>query len=300
VARIPVEVYPDQVAVRRVTQTNRTESPVVFAAGDLLDRVRNARVIQARAYDELAELQKKEKARALAYGEAAYEALTKEAEALKGDLTRLKDRYKEEAPPGLFDPTEVDLKALQKNTRDLRAHLNKLRDAVRIESDPATAAARKTIEGLRLEADTLRNNADYDQAIAKYEEALRQPGLDALAKEEITRQVEAMKQEWPAPKDADHAAARRFVYDVWTKLEKPTEVQAALPEARQAVARCKAVGDKVTLIKLHLTGPVVLQRLSDALDKGALEDEDKRTFQKLIDDLQALLTEVAREIGADK
>jgi hypothetical protein len=299
VARIPVEVYPDQIAVRRVSLNNRTESPVVAAAGDLLDRVRNARVIQARAFDELAELQKKEKSKALEYGQAAHDALTKEAEALKADLARLKERYKEDAPPGLFDPSETDLKALEVKSRDLRSHLTRLQDAVRIEKDPATAAARKAIEGLKLEADTARGKADYEEAIAKYEELLRLPSLDALTKDEVARVVDILKKEWE-PKDGDHVLARRFVYDVWANLSKPTEIQNALPEARKAVAKCKAVGDKVTLTKMHLTGPVVLQRLGDALDMGELEDEDKRVFQKLIDDLQVLLTELAKELGQDK
>jgi hypothetical protein len=90
------------------------------------------------------------------------------------------------------------------------------------------------------------------------------------------------------------------VYEVWAHLEKPADVQSALPEARRAVAKCKAVGDRVTLLKMHQTGPLVLQRFGEALDKMQLEDEDKKVYMKLVDDLQALLTEVAKEVGAEK
>jgi tetratricopeptide (TPR) repeat protein len=300
VARIPVEVYPDQVAVRKVSLTGKLESPVTSAAADLWERVRNARVIQARAFDEVAELQKKEKPKALEYGQAAYDALSKEADALRADLGRLKERYKEDAPAGLFDPAETDLKSLEAKTRELRTHLTKLKDVIKIENDPATAAARKTIEGLRIEAESLTRNGDYEQAIAKYEEILKQPGLDPLVKDEFTKVIERMKAEWGEPRDADHAAARKFVYEVWAKLEKPADVQNALPEARRAVAKLKAVGDRVTLLKMHQTGPLVLQRFGEALDKMELEEEDKKAYMKLVDDLQALLTDVAKEVGADK
>jgi tetratricopeptide (TPR) repeat protein len=300
VARIPVEVYPDQVAVRKVSLTGKLESPVTSAAADLWERVRNARVVQAKAFDEVAELQKKEKPKALDYGQAAYDALSKEADALKADLARLKERYKEDAPPGLFDPAETDLRSLEAKTRELRTHLTKLKEVIKIESDPATAAARKAVEGLALEARALAKNGDYEPAIAKYEEILRQPGLDPMVKDEYAKIIEEMKKEWGEPKDADHAAARKFVYEVWPKLEKPTDVQNALPEARRAVAKCKAVGDRITLLKMHQTGPLVLQRFGDALDKMQLEDEDKKVYAKLVDDLQALLTEVAKEAGADR
>jgi tetratricopeptide (TPR) repeat protein len=300
VARIPVEIYPDRVAVRTVSLTGKLESPVMTAAADLLDRVRNARVIQAKAFDEVAELQKKEKPKALEHGQAAYDALYKEAEALKADLARLKERYKEDAPPGLFVPAEEDVKALEGRTRELRGHLTKLRDVIKIENDPATAAARKLINGLALEAEALVKNGDYEQAIPKYEEILRQPGLDRVAKEQYSKALDQLKRDWGEPRDSDHAAARKFVYEVWPTLEKPADVQNALAEARRAVAKCKAVGDKVTLLKMHQTGPLVLERFAAALDKMQLDDEDKKVFAKLVDDLQALLTEVGKELGADR
>ena len=55
---------------------------------------------------------------ALDFGQAAYDSLDKEADVLRADLGRLKDRYKADAPPGLFEPCDTDLKSLEAKTKD--------------------------------------------------------------------------------------------------------------------------------------------------------------------------------------
>jgi hypothetical protein len=303
IARIPVEIYPDQVAVRRVNLADKVPSAVEAAAADMLERIRSARVIQARAFEDLSTLQKKEKPKALEYGQAAYDSLSKEADVLRADLTRMKDRYGTE--PGLFGPCEGELRTLDAKTGELRTHLAKLRDVIKVESDPATATARKGLEGLLLEAGAAAKNLDYDQAIAKYEEALKNAGLSPTDKEEIEKLLEGIKKKWEV-KDVDHAAARKFVYEVWAKLESPPDVKDAIPEARRAVAKSKAVGDKITLQKMYDTAPALLQRYRASLEKLVDEaegDPDKLAalegYKKVNKDLEELLKEVASEIGPE-
>jgi hypothetical protein len=304
VARIPVEVYPDQVAVRKVNLNPATElSPVQQAAADLLDRVRSARVIQARCFEEVAALQTKDKPKALEYGTEAAAALDKEADVLRGDLARTRDRYKIEAPPGIFDPCQADLRLLESKTRELRAHLEKIKDVIRIENDPAAIAAQKRIEGLLLEAAAAVKNLDIDAAIAKYEEALKAAASQPTAKAEIEKTLTELKQRWE-PKDDEHRAARKFVYEVWAKLEKPADVRDAMPQARKAFAKLKAVGDQLTLQKMYSAAPQLLQRYKDALTQMiemAVEDEDRKALAQYADvsrELEALLTELGKEVGA--
>jgi hypothetical protein len=304
VARIPVEVFPDQIAVRRVHLNPAAEpSPVQSAAADLLDRIRSARVIQARCFEEVAALQKKDKPKALEYAQGAANGLEKEADVLRADVERAKDRFKADTPAGLFDPCDADLKALETKTRELRQHIVKLKDVIRIENDPAALALHKKIEDALLEAETAVKAFDIDQAIAKYVDALRLAETEPDAKEKIEKALNALKASWDL-KDDQHKAARKFVYEVWAKLEKPAEVRDALPEARRAFAKLKAVDDKLTLGKMYAVAPQVFGKYEAALKEmiAAARDEDDRQallqYAKPSRDFEDLLTELGKEVGA--
>ena len=304
VARMPVEIYPDQVAVRRVNPNPGAEpSPAEQAAADLLDRVRSARVIQARCFEEVAALQKTDKPKALEYGKGAANALEKEADILRADLDRTRDRYKADAPAGLFDPCVADLKSLEAKTRDLRAHLVRLKEVIQIENDPAAMAQHKKIEAAILEAVTAVKALDIDQAIAKYEEALKLAATEPAARAEIERALGELKAGWEI-KDEPHRAARKFVYEVWGTLEKPPEVRDALPKARQHFTKLKAVGDKYTLAKMYAVAPQVVEKYKEGLKRMiemATEDEDKQAlgqYVKVSRDLEELLGELGKEVGA--
>jgi hypothetical protein len=302
IARIPVEIYPDQIAVRRVSVSDKLPSAVEAAAADMFERTLNARVMQLKVFEDMSTLQKKEKPKALAYGNDAYDSLTKEAELLRGDLSRLKDRYGAEATPELIKPSEDNLTSLETKTRELRTHLAKLKEVITLENNPAAATAL----GLVNEASFAVKNYDIDVAIGKYEEALKLPGLDPDVANEVKMLLDKLKADWE-PKDADHTAARKFIYDVWAKLENPPDVKAALPEARKALAKCKAIGDKIALNKMYHTTPQVFQRYHDSLKKivdEASGDPDKiaeltATYGKVNEELKIIAADVAKEVVGD-
>lgn len=304
VARIPVELYPDQLAVRRVKLDPATEaSPVQQAATDLLDRIRGARIIQARVFEEVAVLQKKEKPKALEYAQGAVSALDKEADVLRADLERAKERHKADAPSALFDPCEADLKALEAKTRELRTHLVKLKEVIKIESDPKTAALHKKIEAAILEAETAKGAFDIDAAIARYEEALKLAAGEPAARGEIEKALSALKAAWEL-KDDGHREARKFAYETWPKLEKPAEVRDAQAAARQAVNKLKAVGDRYSLGKMYAASPQVAEKYQEALKEmlAAAKDDDERQalvpYVKVSRDLEDLLNDLGKELGA--
>lgn len=306
VARIPLELFRNHTATRKVTLDPRADAQTdaTDRTRDMLDRVRSARVVLARAVDELGELQRKDKPKALEYAEAAVAATDKEIAALKADAQRLKDRLGKDAPPAAFDATDADLRALTAKNAELKAHLTKLKDAIRVENDPAALAKRKTIDGLLLDAKLNINKADYAQAIEKYKEAIAQAADEPAAKAEMEAALAGLEKEW-AVKDADHAAARAFVYDTWPKWEKPAEMRDGLAEAKKAVAKAQAVNDLVTLRKFTLTAPQVLERYAEAMKKltdAATEDEDKAAVAKLLvvgDELEKLLTAVGKALGGE-
>jgi hypothetical protein len=305
VGRIPVEVYPDRIAVRKVNLNPAAEpNPVLLAAADMLDRIRSARLMQARSFEEVATQQARDKQKALDFAQAAIESLAKESDALRADLTRLEERFKAEAPPGLFDPSETDLKALDAKTRELRAHATRLKEVIRLENDPAAIAAKKAIEGLLLDAKLAAQRADLDQAITKYEEALKAAASEPMAAAEIKKALDELRKLWETKGDA-HIAARKFIYETWANLAQPADVQDALPAARRAFDTCKQVGDRIGLMKLYITGPQILERFAENVKRladEAIDDEDRRkigAFEKVRADLEKFLNDVGKEIGAD-
>ncbi len=304
VARIPIEIYPDQVAVRKVRlNPNSAPPPYVTAAADMLERIRSSRVVLARSFEEIGALQAKDRQKALEYAQLALDSLSKDAEALRADLDRLRKRYKE-APAGQFEPSETDLKSLDDKTRELRTHISRLKEVIKVENDPATIAARKTIDALLLDAKLAVQNADIDKAIAKYEEALKAADKEPTAKAEIEKTLEGLKKIW-TPKSDEHAAARKFIYEKWVNLEKPSDIQEAMPDARNAVKTCKAAGDRISLLKMYMSGAQVLERFAaniKQLADDAADDEDRKKlagYERVRDELEKLMNEVGKEVGAD-
>ena len=306
VARIPLELFARHTATRKVNLDPRADAQNDAAdrTRDMLDRVRSARVVLARAVDELSDLQRKDKPKALEYGEAAVAATDKEITALRADVSRMKERLGKDAPATAFDATEADLRALAAKNAELKAHLGKLKDVIRVENDPAALAKRKTIDGLLLDAKLHINKADYEQAIEKYREAIKASADEPAAKAELEAALALLEKEWQVKDDA-HAAARKFVYDTWPKWEKPTEMRDGLEEVKKAVAKCQAARDLVTLRKFYLTGPQVLERYGEAMKKladAATEDEDKAAVAKLLpvgEELEKLLLAAGKTLGVD-
>lgn len=303
-ARMPVEIYPDRVAVRKVNLNPAAElAPSVVAAADMLDRVRSARVIQARAFEVIATLQQKERQKALEFGQAAVDSLSKEEVALRGDIARLRERYKPDSPPTLFDPSEREIKALESKTSELRGHLTKLKEVIRIENDPATAAARKKIEGLLVDAKGHVGNLDLEKAIANYEEALKlATASEPASVEPIQTALTELKKLWDV-KNPEHAAARKFIYETWVNLAQPAEIKTALAEARKAFQTCKTALDVISVRKMYLSGPQVLERYAENLKKmldEAADDEERKAlaaFEKTTEELNKLLNDLGKEVG---
>ena len=182
--------------------------------------------------------------------------------------------------------------------------LTRLKEVIRIENDPAAQAKRKGIEGLLLDAKLAMQKADFDQAIAKYEEAIKLSADEPAAKEELEKALAQLNKDW-AVRDADHAAARKFVYEVWTRWEKPAEMREGLAEAKRAIAKCMAVNDKMTLLKYYVTGPQALERFYENVTKltdAATEDEDKaalKVYPMIGEEYQKLLAEAGKVLGVD-
>ena len=130
---------------------------------------------------------------------------------------------------------------------------------------------------------------DFDQALALFEQALRQWPDQPDTK----RHYEQLKESWRV-KDDEHAAARQFVRDRWTKADIK-ELGALLPEMKRHFAVFKRHDDKLaTRLFLKCNGEH-LRNLGDLVQMLSARGESKEecdTYAKLTDDVAKFHVEV--------
>jgi tetratricopeptide (TPR) repeat protein len=200
---------------------------------------------------------------------------------------------------------ERDLTVFVTRIEDLRKHQEKLEKAIALENDPTVIARRKKVEAILFEAETQLQQCDYEKAMAHYEEAIKLSVEEVTAQDKLKAILTEVRKRWTI-KDAEHATARRFIYESWGKLEKLKEIREQLPAARKAFEKCKAVDDRISITKMHLLAAPVLEsftkRLKDAVE-AATEDEDRevlRPYLKVNEDLNLLLQNVGEYLGVGR
>jgi hypothetical protein len=184
---------------------------------------------------------------------------------------------------------------LQRCVRDLKAHGESLRKTKSDLEESLGAGGNERLAGLRAllaKAERDERDADYDAAIAGYDQIIKQ----ANDWPEIARRVETLKKAWELKSDA-HRAARKYIYETWSKANSADEIEKSYQGARQAFEICKEVEDKLTPRKLYLgivraAGLVV--RRDEELRRSESEEAAKQieALKKLSQELRSFLTEV--------
>ncbi len=302
-ARIPVEVS-GQVIVRKVSLDPKVELKSRWAEvmNDFLSRIRTERIIQNKSFEELQGIQTRDRTEALNYAEKALKLQRVQLDLLKNDLDRQKNRAQEDGFTGSFDPCETELRAFETRISDLAKHTEKLREVVRLENDPETVARRKKVESLLLEAKLLVEQAEIPQALTKYTQALNETMENEPVRKEISKILEDLNKDWKE-KDATHATARKFIYEIWPKLETPQEIAEKLTEARRCFQICQTNADKYALRKMFLSGAVVAEKFAEGikpLTMASAETEEelatRKRLQEAGESLQTLLTDLAKAL----
>jgi tetratricopeptide (TPR) repeat protein len=308
IARIPIEILGDEVTVRQVKIEPGAEARgrLDQARRDLIGRITEARLTQARCFRDLITLEREGKNKdALARAETVRKATDVEEAELRQDIERLMERARRELPDGqgFTADCEQQMQVLRDRQKELGKHIDDLNDAIRIENDPAIQARRKQVQEQVRQAELLAQQADYDQALTAYEKALA--ALDEPeAKAAVQKRYDVLKKAW-AVRDNEHATARQFIYEKWPGLKDPKEVRDNLPTARKAFEKCKAVGDRLTLNKLQLTAPELVSRLLEEAKaiQDSTEEEDQRrqaALKKVSEDLEQFLREVTEYLKASE
>jgi len=308
IARIPIEILGDEVTIRQVKIEPGAEARgrLDQARRDVIGRITEARLTQARCFRDLLALEKEGKNKdALARAETVRKSTDTEEAELRQDIERLAERARRELPDGQAYTADCQqqMQVLRDRQKELGKHIDDLNDAIRIENDPAIQARRKQVQEQIRQAELLAQQADYDQALAAYERALSALD-DSEAKAAVQKRYDVLKKAW-AIHDKQHASARQFIYEKWPALKDPKEIRDNLPAARKAFEKCKAVGDRLTLNKLQLTAPELVNHLLDEAKaiQDSTEEEDQRrqaALKKVSEDLEQFLKEVTEYLKASE
>jgi hypothetical protein len=188
-----------------------------------------------------------------------------------------------------IDRSVRDLKQLEQTFRKTKVDLE---GAINAGATPEAERQRAGLRTLVARADQEVQDADYERAIATFEDVLKQSGDWP----EIQTRLEGLKRGWAIKSDA-HRDARRFVYEVWSKATGVDHIERHMDRAKQSFAVCKESGDKFTPRRIY----AVLIRAASWIDrrneemKGAEGDESARqaeNLRKLSGQVKTLLGEV--------
>jgi len=279
VARVPVPILEDRVAVLRVNSNTQGEalSLLVAAKRRLVERLTEALLVQDDLAKELGELMARSKHdEALARSRASLKGLQDDIANLGGERTSLaadigdlpaKSRFSIADCDQRYHELEMARDRLQKFTGDLEDIITKLKND----------KSAQVVKTLLLRGKEALDRADFAEAIRVYEEALTKSNDEALRKE-----VDELKKDWQL-KGAEHEKARKFIYEVWPNLDTAQKMKEQLGDAQKALAICKDVGDKLTPRRLLLADRVLDARLNKQLKVLRPDNEDDRATIQTIE-----------------
>jgi hypothetical protein len=299
VARIPVPIWEDHVAVRAlVLDPNSTRVAELIA---LRDR-------HNRRLDDAIQLQQDLGATLVnLLGKSKHEEAL--AEAQKG-LTRLQDDLRdldgEQRALGLeVDRAKKDAKLQEDAVRDLladggrRQHLEAAQQQLKEFVADWSAQVKRTAAQRELAARVAQarllktNEARYDEAIKIYDQAFKDYGSTP----ELEKELRELKAAWAIkPGNEAHADARRWIYHTWPELKPSDKILASLDMARKHFEACKSAGDRLTPRKMLLAGMDHVKQVQQQMAGLRTDREDQRqqfeSLKTLREGLKKLLDDV--------
>jgi hypothetical protein len=249
----------------------------------LSDRVREVNRLNAdKRYEEALRATRG----ALSYGEKYSASASKSQRVLRERRERLKL-----APnPALawLEKESQELAVQQSGLETLAENLERI-----IQRNDAQSRANVLIE---LSAQAERNG-DIDQAIDKYVLALgEQPEQPAVEK-----RLAQLKAAWQTKSPA-HRQARRFIYEIWNKIDLPG-LESQLPEAERAFSAVQSAGDflasgKLLKINERLVSDIdrLVRQLADR--DGEADRQEHEKYVALLERLAKFQQSVAEFYGA--
>lgn len=213
-----------------------------------------------------------------------------------GRLRRSANELKAEPAPLLenCDTLIREIRGRRESLGKFESELKKVNDT---ESSAENQKKRDRFLELSHRAESQREEADFDGAIATYQQILTEFG----ARPDIQRRHDDLKAAWQVKNEA-HSQARQYAYGPWAKIERIDDVRDRLPEARRQFEVIRAAGDRLTALKFSLvasgTATDIVVRAYEELQQSQT-DSDKinlKTIAQIRNDLQAFLGELSKFI----
>ena len=194
------------------------------------------------------------------------EAEVKYLDREQGELHRLAKEKK-----FAFDPREgiQQIDTLRQQVKELQAFVQRIDDALKTPGSEQSLGLVKLVERATL----LEADAEFDAAIRLYDQVVQA----SPEQKKVQAHLDQLKQAW-AIKGDKHAQARAFIYQTWPTLDV-AGVQKQMPQAQEALATCRAAGDRLTLqrlLRVNVTHTANLKTQLDTLKRRDTEDNRNR------------------------
>jgi hypothetical protein len=226
--------------------------------------------------------------------EAALQKARTGLDELRADVARQRreiDRLAAALGASKVEPVRQSLQLLDEKEADLKKYIATLERVIKEEPERARLAE------LALRAQGLESEAKFDEAIKLYEEVVQGGGKDPSVAR-YAKHLEELKKEW-TPKDDAHAAARKFIYEVWPKLETAAQLQANMNQAREALETLRRVQDRLSVQRFLMANTDHARHLTKRLEelvgrRNPSAQEEQSAIESIRKDLAALTTEAIR------
>jgi hypothetical protein len=233
--------------------------------------------------------------------------LETEMDRLKDEQTELEKSARELGAAGRLDLHEGEqlLHTLQLQREKLGTHVTDLQSALAEQNNPR----KQGLQNLLNQATLLEDQAEYGQALAKYDEVFTKYA-DLLAKSDPTKTEKLkahaadLKKAWE-PKNDAHRQARGFIYEKWPTFKTSKEMNEHFQEAQAAFQACMAANDRLAPKKLYKETVAHINDVEKELAQlRDAEDEDSQkkteTIAKVAEELKKLLQDVAAYLQPPK
>jgi hypothetical protein len=297
IARVPVAVVGDELTTIEVPADASGELAIVGESG--------ARALRNRSYELAARLNEDMDAlRSLMNQGKNRASLGKISEMigrLESDIDRLAEdlaRFRAANPNARLNDVDRSLDTLRQQRQALASTKSRLANAVASESSTSADGKRERLQAMVARAEQEILEADYEQALETYGEAIRQAG----GWPELEARRDALAKEW-ALKSPAHGETRTFIYGPWAKVKSLDEALELLNALPAHVGQLRSAGDRLSARKLHrgLTRVAAwIADRDDQLRRNPTDDAPKQIemlrkasvrVRGLLDDVEKLIRE---------
>ncbi len=235
---------------------------------------------------------------ALKEGQGVLKSMDEELASLAAERDDLLGQARKRTPPAQLDLREGDqrLHELRQQQENLQQFVKKIEEVLAKAASPETQRLKQMIAKAQL----LESEARFDEAINTYREVLKASPDET----EVRDYLQRLEKAWAIQNEA-HAKARQFMYETWPNLDL-AGLKDNLEQARQALAVCKAAGDRLSPQMLQRANAEHASRLAKqvaALKRQSGEDSENQAralaqvaqgMRRLLDETAAWLAEKAK------